>query len=515
MLASTSSKRRPWTRSRKDEDVEAPLVERMAPLKPLPFAVELRAVPWACRDRSVSGLGTPCVVLLGGPSLIARYGWHVGLGCSVVSAFSFAFLAPKDAPRYGHCGFAVGSVLAIVRSFFLVENVGLGLVVLYALLVSCLLGALAMTALSDPGMRPRPFPSRRRRGGTESRRRVELASAPTPSTTPSPRRGKRRPRRHRRHTGVVCADDDRAAKIVDLARRDHLSEKTFCPTCLIQRPARAKHDPTLKAVRERFDHYCPFVATVVGERNYRYFYAFLVFCVLAISLHLLLVLPLVRLCDDMNGKSSASSAKHAPIFIGTILAILHDVWIACMLIMHSSLVCTDQTTYEQMHGKEGGECAQQDAGRSFDPSPPGKLQRTALLEGGDEQPEHVVLRRLLPNDLREALRDDLALVVGDGDVGLLQGRPVGREGVAVLERLEVVQYTLAAAVRLRLLHPHVADGRVDDGVDDATHVVLCQGPCLGLAHGGGACAVLSGVWLESLPRLRSRCPFSPRRLRMS
>ena len=96
-------------------------------------------------------------MLLGGPSLIARYGWHVGLGCSVVSAFSFAFLAPRDAPRYGHCGFAVGSVLAIVRSFFLVENVGLGLVVLYAVLVACLLGALAMTALSRTRRSRVPF----------------------------------------------------------------------------------------------------------------------------------------------------------------------------------------------------------------------------------------------------------------------------------------------------------------------------------------------------------------------
>ena len=169
---------------------------------------------------------------------------------------------------------------------------------------------------------------------------------------------------------MVCADDDRAAKIVDLARRDRLSEKTFCPTCLIQRPARAKHDPTLKRCVRRFDHYCPFVATVVGERNYRYFYAFLVFCVLAISLHLLLVLPLVRLCDDMNGKYVCLfPAKHAPVFIGTILAILHDVWIACMLILHSSLVCTDQTTYEQMHGKEGGECSQQNCRKVLSPEP--------------------------------------------------------------------------------------------------------------------------------------------------
>ena len=202
-LASTSSKRRPWTTARKNEDVEAPLVERMAPLKPLPFAVELRSGPLACRD-ALYGLGTPCIVLLGGPSLIARYGWHVGLGCSVVSAFSFAFLAPKDAPRYGHCGFAVGSVLAIVRSFFLVEDVGLGLVVLYALLVACLLGALGMTALSDPGMRQRPFASRRWREGvgeSRLRRRRAVDAVVTP-------RGRRRRLRRRRPRRENCGSSE-------------------------------------------------------------------------------------------------------------------------------------------------------------------------------------------------------------------------------------------------------------------------------------------------------------------
>ena len=84
----------------------------------------------------------------------------------------------------------------------------------------------------------------------------------------------------------------------------------------------------------------------------------------------MLVLPLVRLCDDLQGKYICLfPAKNAPVFIGTILAILHDVWIACMLVMHSSLVCTDQTTYEQMHGKEGDECSSQNCRQVLDPPP--------------------------------------------------------------------------------------------------------------------------------------------------
>ena len=67
--------------------------------------------------------------------------------------------------------------------------------------------------------------------------------------------------------------------------------------------------------------------------------------------------------------------------------------------------------------------------------PEGPLSRTLnrrflafhrLLEGLDEQPQHVVLRRLLANHFGQTLGDDLALVVGDGHVRLLQGRPLGR-----------------------------------------------------------------------------------------
>jgi palmitoyltransferase len=169
--------------------------------------------------------------------------------------------------------------------------------------------------------------------------------------------------------GVVCAKDDRSSHIVDAARRGALRDTDFCPTCLIQRPARAKHDPTLKRCVRRFDHYCPFVANVVGERNYRFFYAFLVCCVLAISLHLAVVLPRVGLCDGEEG-ICLLLPKHAPIFVGCLLALIHDVWVACMLVMHSSLVCTDQTTYEQMHGRGGGDCSASNCRRVLAPAGP-------------------------------------------------------------------------------------------------------------------------------------------------
>ncbi|KAH8052595.1 protein-cysteine S-palmitoyltransferase [Aureococcus anophagefferens] len=65
--------------------------------------------------------------------------------------------------------------------------------------------------------------------------------------------------------------------IVDLARRDALVEGALCPSCLVKRPDRSKHDPTLGRCVRRFDHYCPYAANVVGERNYRAFYLFLAF----------------------------------------------------------------------------------------------------------------------------------------------------------------------------------------------------------------------------------------------
>ena len=247
----------------------------------VPLAVELRSGPLACRD--VWSRDAVCV-LLGGPSLIARYGWHVGLGCSVVSAFSFAFLAPETPhaalrPLRLRCW-----RYCVVRSFFRGGRRS-GLVVLYAVLVSCLIGALAMTALSDPGMQPRPF--LRVVGVVSTQHRRRRVGRVGPDAIGAPPRAAVTPHRRSAPAHFHSGQDRRSSE----ARP--LSEKTFCPTCLIQRPARAKHDPTLKDACGLTT--CPFVATVVGERNYRYFMRS--WCFVSWRYRCaLLVLPLVRLC---------------------------------------------------------------------------------------------------------------------------------------------------------------------------------------------------------------------------
>ncbi|KAH8057761.1 protein-cysteine S-palmitoyltransferase [Aureococcus anophagefferens] len=124
------------------------------------------------------------------------------------------------------------------------------------------------------------------------------------------------------------------------------------------RPDRSKHDPTLGRCVRRFDHYCPYVANVVGERNYRAFYLFLAFVVATIGLHLLLLLPSLRLCGldardgprTETGKVCALHGDNALELVGTFFAVLHLIWVSCMLLMHSTLVCHDQATYESIRG---------------------------------------------------------------------------------------------------------------------------------------------------------------------
>ena len=105
-----------------------------------------------------------------------------------------------------------------------------------------------------------------------------------------------------------------------------------------------------------------YVANVVGEKNYKYFCAFLVLVVVTISLHLVLVVPRLSLCGLLDGDDARAEAagrrcvghrSNALLLLGTALAVLHLIWVTCMVLMHATLVCHDQTTYESIRGGPG------------------------------------------------------------------------------------------------------------------------------------------------------------------
>lgn len=250
------------------------------------------------------------------PTFVAiKFGWLPGVVAAAVAPLVLLPPAPRGAGRYGMCGFAGCSIGIIIASFF-ANNFGtpMPLVALYLALAAGIVVNFTAAICADPGI------------------------------IDPPRR-------------------DRVLAIVKLARGGKLAHAKLCPTCLIERPARSKHDPTLGKCVHRFDHFCPYIANVVGQNNYLYFYLFLLFVVLGIGCHLALVLPHLQLfgCFENVDPPARRRAKftgdnfcclfehnNALLLVGTALACVHIVWVSALCCVHTNFILRDTTTYESM-----------------------------------------------------------------------------------------------------------------------------------------------------------------------
>ena len=109
-----------------------------------------------CERACWYGLLSPLVGFYCAGEFARRSGWLRGLVMTVVFAAAMTRFAPFGTARWGHCGFALASILAIARSFFQfgfgAQHCADGIAFVYALLVTGLVTSFALAAASDPGV---------------------------------------------------------------------------------------------------------------------------------------------------------------------------------------------------------------------------------------------------------------------------------------------------------------------------------------------------------------------------
>jgi len=145
----------------------------------------------------------------------------------------------------------------------------------------------------------------------------------------------------------------------DLVLRGHPFKLKYCTTCNIYRPPRCTHCSVCDNCIERFDHHCPWIGNCIGKRNYRWFYCFvsstgtLNFFVLATSVSHVAVLT-TEFKEAMNlgsGDGLLEAMREEPLSTSLAIYSAAIVWFTVGLCLyHAYLICTNQTTYEQIKG---------------------------------------------------------------------------------------------------------------------------------------------------------------------
>ena len=136
-------------------------------------------------------------------------------------------------------------------------------------------------------------------------------------------------------------------------------KKKFCQTCKIWRPERSSHWARWDWCIEVFDHHWPYLNNCIGQRNYKYFVAFLV----SITLNGFGIIAslIVYITDDFS--SDTNLAKTGPvqnttmsrliIFLVGIVAVLLFVLVIILWAFHICLIVKGKTTKEQLTKKAG------------------------------------------------------------------------------------------------------------------------------------------------------------------
>eukprot|EP00210_Caulerpa_lentillifera_P007126 g6818.t1 len=128
----------------------------------------------------------------------------------------------------------------------------------------------------------------------------------------------------------------------------------YCTTCQVYRVPRCSHCAMTDNCVEKFDHYCPWVGTCIGRRNYRFFLMFVFsgtfLCLLVCASSLS---RLVQVSDN-NDDEFDTALKNEPVAIALVIYTFAAVWfLGGLSLFHTYLVLTNQTTYEHIRRRFG------------------------------------------------------------------------------------------------------------------------------------------------------------------
>lgn len=120
-------------------------------------------------------------------------------------------------------------------------------------------------------------------------------------------------------------------------------------TCHFYQPPRAHHCSVIDDCIERFDHYCPWVGTTVGRRNYRFFLLFVFSCsLLCIYVFAFCAYLIKRKSEGAGTKWEEAIRKEAAAIILMIFVFIGFWFVGGLSMFHVYLLSRNQTTYENI-----------------------------------------------------------------------------------------------------------------------------------------------------------------------
>lgn len=145
----------------------------------------------------------------------------------------------------------------------------------------------------------------------------------------------------RREENSVSKGKRGGTNVVSFSEYRSNSSDGFCSICNVHKPLRAKHCYDCNKCVLKFDHHCHWLGTCVGYMNHRKFWWYAVLetplCVWTCALY----------CNAFTeSKTSYTWLQNGLVVALLIFLMLCIIFLVALILFHSYLILTNQTTYE-------------------------------------------------------------------------------------------------------------------------------------------------------------------------